>query len=84
MRSAKVVITKKETVLGEHYHDKKSEVFYLLKGGGKVTLGEETEELNEGDVVFVPEGVRHAFRLNEGAVLLGVGSKPYDKNDEHV
>ena len=83
VRSCKVVITKSPQSIGNHYHKNKDEIFYLLKGSGEFTQDGETSSLNEGDVVYVPAGSEHSFKLSEGAILLGAATKPFDENDEH-
>lgn len=83
VRSCKVVITKSIQDIGDHYHNDKDEIFYLLKGSGILTLDGRTETFKEGDTAFIPRGSRHTFRLEEGAIMLGAGTKPYDEHDEH-
>lgn len=83
IKTCKVITTKEDTVLGDHYHEFKDEIFYLFKGSGMVNLDEETHEMKEGDIVHAPAGVRHTFFLKEGSILLEAGSEPFDKNDDH-
>jgi mannose-6-phosphate isomerase-like protein (cupin superfamily) len=80
MRSCKVVIAKGETVVGEHYHKNKDEIFYLLIGRGEYNLGGNWFPF--GDPLFIPRGTWHSFRLSDGAILLGAASEPFDINDE--
>ncbi len=40
-------------------HDQGDELFYVVSGRGTVTLGDETEVIEPGDVIFVPEGAVH-------------------------
>lgn len=42
-----------------HIHDQGDELFYVVSGGGTATLGDETEVIEPGDVIFVPRGAVH-------------------------
>lgn len=80
-KSNKVIIAKEDCEVGNHYHLKKDEMFYLLLGEGEFKLGEnEWETLT--DTVFVPRGTRHTFRLKEGAILLEAATRAYTPDDE--
>lgn len=83
LRSCKVVVIHEDTEIGNHFHKKKDEIFYLLSGEGEVALNGETEPFIAGDMVFVPKGMRHTFKLKKGSVMLGAGTKPYDQKDEN-
>lgn len=81
-KSAKIVIAKNDLPLGEHYHNNKDEVFYLLKGNGTMKLDGVENKFTEGDCIFVKRGTMHTFILTAGSILLGVGTEPFDPNDE--
>jgi mannose-6-phosphate isomerase-like protein (cupin superfamily) len=40
-------------------HKEKEQTFFVLNGGGWVTIGNETEEVKPGDVIFVPKNTPH-------------------------
>ena len=42
-----------------HYHRVMTEFYYVLSGGGTMTLDGEAIELHKGVVVYIPRGVRH-------------------------
>jgi mannose-6-phosphate isomerase-like protein (cupin superfamily) len=42
-----------------HYHERTDEIYYVLDGQGGMQLDDETIELSEGVVVYVPRGVKH-------------------------
>ena len=42
-----------------HIHDQGDELFYVVSGSGTATLGEKTEVIEPGDVIFVPRGAVH-------------------------
>ncbi|HJQ70594.1 MAG TPA: cupin domain-containing protein [Blastocatellia bacterium] len=49
-----------------HHHRELEEIYYILSGRGRMTVGEETSEVAEGDAVYVPRGHRHTLE-NTGA-----------------
>lgn len=82
-KTAKVIIMKKATSVGDHYHKEKEEIFFLLKGKGEVELDGVREELKEGDIVFANRGVKHTFYLPKNSILLEAGTKPFDETDDY-
>ncbi len=44
---------------GLHIHDQGDELFYVVSGRGSATLGEKTEVIETGAVIFVPRGAVH-------------------------
>ena len=42
-----------------HSHAGQEEVYYFVKGSGKMELGEETINFVEGDIVLIEDGVFH-------------------------
>jgi len=40
-------------------HQEKEQTFFVLSGEGKVTIGNETETIRKGDVIFVPRNTPH-------------------------
>ena len=42
-----------------HYHQRTDEFYYVISGNGSMILDDEEIELHEGDVVYVPRGVKH-------------------------
>jgi len=83
IRTCKAIVVKEDNILGNHWHQLKEEIFYLLQGSGSVTIGEETHELKENDIVHAPKGVKHTFHLKAGSILLEAGTEPFDKNDDY-
>jgi len=49
-----------------HDHPKEEEFYYILCGKGTVTIGEEEREVKEGNVLYVPMGVKHRI-VNTGS-----------------
>jgi len=44
---------------GIHVHLNADEVFYVVRGRGRILIGEEEHEVKTGDFAFVPVGVDH-------------------------
>ena len=42
-----------------HIHEQGDELFYVVSGRGTATLGDTTEAIGPGDVIFVPKGGVH-------------------------
>lgn len=49
-----------------HHHRKTEEIYYILRGQGRMTVGDETREVSAGDAIFIPRGNTHTL-LNTGA-----------------
>ena len=43
---------------------------YVLRGHARIGIGEETHEVNAGDVVFIPEGAIHFYE--------NIGDEPFE------
>jgi mannose-6-phosphate isomerase-like protein (cupin superfamily) len=46
-------------------HKEKEQSFFILSGEGKVTIGEETEDVKPGDLIFVPRNVPHTTEAGD-------------------
>lgn len=82
--SAKAVIVKEQIAIGDHYHKNKDEIFFLLTGRFlELHLGEGIAfDIPAPYRVEVRKGVYHKFICEEGSILLGVASAPFDIEDE--
>ena len=49
----------------EHHHRRMEEVYYLLQGQARLTLGRETRLVGPGDTIVIPTGTRHKI-VNAG------------------
>lgn len=45
-----------------HVHEGQDKLYVILEGHGLVTVGEDTQELKEGDAAFAPSGALHSIR----------------------
>ncbi|MCY0918356.1 MULTISPECIES: cupin domain-containing protein [unclassified Streptomyces] len=56
---------------------RQDEVYYVVSGRASITVGEETETVANGSVVYVPAGVPHRFHhITEPLKVLVVFSPP--------
>jgi hypothetical protein len=83
-KSAKVVVVHEEMPMGNHHHKNKDETFILLNGSfKKLQVGYYTlENVVAPFKVTIPRNTFHLFVCTPGSILLGVGSEPFDINDE--
>ena len=64
------------------YNDESDRAYYVLKGSGKIYVAEETYDVEEGDLVYVPVNSGHAV---EGELkLLVITSPPFKPENEEV
>lgn len=42
-----------------HFHEQGDELFYVVSGRGNATLGDLTDEIGPGDVIFIPRNAVH-------------------------
>lgn len=47
--------------VGRHYHVETEEVYYILNGTGRMTVGDETREVTAGDAIFIPRRAAHTL-----------------------
>lgn len=54
-----------QTSIRPHYQKVSDEIYFILRGQGEITIGNETRKLKEGDTVAIPKGQIHGF-VNTG------------------
>ena len=64
-----------------HYHERLTEIYYVLEGRGYIELDGERHPIEAGTAVFIPPGTRH--RAVGELRILNVVSPPFDPADEH-
>jgi mannose-6-phosphate isomerase-like protein (cupin superfamily) len=48
-----------------HKHEDHEEVYYIIKGKGRIKIGNEDTKFRDGDVIYIPEKKMHSI-TNEG------------------
>lgn len=83
-KAAKALIAGENCIVGDHYHKRKDEQFFLLIGTAtKVVIGgEELWDIEAPCKFHVQAGSYHRFELTPGSILLGTASEPFDPSDE--
>jgi quercetin dioxygenase-like cupin family protein len=60
-----------------HTHTKEDETFLILRGEVQYTVGKQTFNAKEGDVMFLPKNIQHSFKIQteelETLILLTPG-----------
>lgn len=66
-----------------HYHAVTEEIYYILAGRAKMTLGEETSTVGPGDAIAIPPGQRHTIENtgNEELIFLCTCAPGYEHTD---
>jgi len=74
---------------GDHYHEKKEEIFYIFQGRIKVSfldmesLQKEERILEKGDKIRVKPRCGHLFYGLEDTVVIEYSPQVYDKEDSY-
>jgi mannose-6-phosphate isomerase-like protein (cupin superfamily) len=63
-----------------HYHEKHTEIYYILEGEGFIELDGKRTPVKPGTAILIPPGVRH--RTLGKIRLLNVPIPPFDPGDE--
>ncbi len=69
----------------EHYHEKHTEVVYVMEGFGIMTLGDKSNPIEKGDYIFIPKGTPHSVRVtnNQTLKVISIQSPHFDGTDRH-
>ncbi|HEV2912442.1 MAG TPA: cupin domain-containing protein [Pyrinomonadaceae bacterium] len=72
--------------VGRHHHLLTEEVYYVLGGSGRMTVGDEVREVEAGDAVFIPRGHAHTLENTgrEPMTILLVCGPAYSYEDHHA
>jgi len=52
-----------------HYHPLTEEIYYILEGAGRMTIGDDSTDVGPGDAIAIPPGAVHTI-TNTGAATL--------------
>jgi mannose-6-phosphate isomerase-like protein (cupin superfamily) len=72
--------------VGRHHHVETEEIYYILRGSGRMMVGSEVREVESGDAVFIPRGYTHTLENtgHEPMTLLLVCGPAYSYEDHHA
>ena len=73
-------------VVGRHHHTETEEVYYIIEGRGRMTVGDEVQDVEEGDAIFIPRRSAHSLK-NTGSMpmtILLVCGPAYSYDDHHA
>lgn len=88
---AKMIHAKRDTVIGGHYHQNKTEYFILARGAcvlrqwssEKSSRDADEFRMEIGQLFEVTPGQVHEFHIGAGSILIGLNSRPYDPSDDY-
>jgi len=70
------------TPLKAHYHATHEEVVYIIRGHGKMRLGDKTQEVQAGDIIYIPRKTVHSFVPEGGdCQALSIYAPAFDGKD---
>jgi mannose-6-phosphate isomerase-like protein (cupin superfamily) len=52
-----------------HYHPRTEEIYYILEGAGRMTIGGELREVGVGDAIAIPPGAVHTITTTSESSL---------------
>ena len=72
--------------LRAHYHRERDETYIILRGKGRLRLGEKFLEVSPGDIVTIPKRVIHGIEATGGEdlVFIFVSMPPFDPQGDRV
>lgn len=57
--------------VGRHYHVETEEVYYIVRGEGRMTIDDEVCDVKAGDCIFIPRGSVHTLE-NTGSEAMTI------------
>ena len=72
--------------VGRHHHLETEEIYYILHGLGRMTVGTQTRDVSAGDAVFIPLGHAHTLENTgtEPMTILLVCGPAHRFTDHHT
>jgi quercetin dioxygenase-like cupin family protein len=66
-----------------HEHPDNEQIYVIIRGRGQMQVGDETKEVAEGTLVFIPPGAAHAIKntSDEPLVFVSATSPPFDPKE---
>ena len=81
---------KKGSIVGNHYHKKLEEFFYIIRGKAQVRIENITTGKTEDFIVSAGEAFNvsinevHALKFLEGTIFIPILSKDFDENNPDI
>jgi mannose-6-phosphate isomerase-like protein (cupin superfamily) len=73
------------TATQEHYHPKAEEIYYIVRGKGRMKIDGEEREVGPQDAIAIPPGARHKlWNIGAEALLLLCCCAPGYEHDDTV
>jgi mannose-6-phosphate isomerase-like protein (cupin superfamily) len=71
--------------VGRHHHVETEEIYYILRGTGRMTVGSDVREVASGDAIFIPRGRAHTLENTgtEPMTILLVCGPAYSYEDHY-
>lgn len=71
--------------VGRHHHVETEEVYYIMRGTGRMTVGPDVREVAPGDAIFIPRGHPHTLENTgtEPMTILLVCGPAYSYEDHY-
>lgn len=81
--TSSVHLTQVESTVEMHHHVTHDENVWIIRGAGRLTLGDQKLKVKAGQVVHIPRGTSHAFHNlgSNPAVVISVFSPGFDGKD---
>lgn len=81
--TSSVHLTQIEASLELHHHATHDENVWIIRGSGRLTIGDQKMKVKAGQVVHIPRGTKHAFHNlgSNPAVVMSVFSPGFDGKD---
>jgi len=67
-----------------HFHRKSEEIYLVIRGSGRMLLGEEMREIEAGDCVVIPPGTVHRLWADPDALVVVCSSVPPYSHEDTV
>ena len=69
--------------VGRHHHRETEEIYYILRGAGRMTVSAEMRQVAAGDAIFIPRGQAHTLENtgSEPMIILLVCGPAYSRAD---
>lgn len=81
--TSSVHLTQVESSVESHHHNSHDENVWIIRGAGRLTLGDKKLKVKAGQFVHIPRGTVHAFHNlgSNPAVVISVFSPGFDGKD---